>query len=86
MANAFSIFGRLGGYWGETKFSGDATGKKKTTNLTFGLGVQYDFMRNFGVRGEWQRYSKLKARADGDTEDADSNVDVLGVSVLYRFQ
>ena len=84
--DAFSVYGRLGGYWGETKFSGDVSGKKNTTNLTFGLGLQYDFNKNLGVRGEWQRYSKMKAHPEGGTGDFDSDVDVLGVSVLYRFQ
>ena len=81
-----AIFGRLGAYYGEGKLSGPDHGNKKTTNVTFGAGVQYDFTRNFGVRGEWQRYSKLKFRNDLTGVEADSDVDVFGVSVLYRFQ
>jgi hypothetical protein len=48
--------------------------------------VQYDFNRNLGLRGEWQRYAKMKAHDDLSGGDAESDVDVLGVSVLYRFQ
>jgi OOP family OmpA-OmpF porin len=81
-----SIFGRLGGYRGETELSGGATGDKTTTDLTFGFGLQYDFNRNLGLRGEWQRYQKIKARNDATGAEADSDVSVLGVSVLWRFQ
>ena len=87
LADAFSIFGRLGGYWGEGKLSGSgASGSKTTANVTFGLGAQYDFMRNFGVRGEWQRYSKVKVKNDATGTEDSGDIDVLGISVLYRFQ
>jgi OOP family OmpA-OmpF porin len=87
VANQFSIFGRLGFYNAETKISGViGGGKKRTTDLTFGLGVQYDFTRNFGVRGEWQRYSDVKSHSDLFGTNGKSDVDVLGVSLVYRFQ
>ena len=62
VANQFSVFGRLGFFNSETKLGGSASGKKNTTDLTYGLGVQYDFNRNLGVRGEWQRYANVKDR------------------------
>src|SRR5438128_1350448 len=55
-----SILGRLGLYYGEGKIDvPGASGKKNTTDLTYGLGVGWDFNKNLGVRGEWQRYSKV---------------------------
>ena len=84
--DAFSIFGRLGGYYGKTDLTGFASGSKSTSNLTYGAGAQYDFSKSLGVRGEWQRYNKMKARDDASGTEAESNVDVLGVSLLYRFQ
>jgi OOP family OmpA-OmpF porin len=83
-----SILGRLGAYYGEGKLSSNfgAGGNKKTTNLTLGLGVQYDFTKNFGVRGEWQRYAKIKTRDDTTGIEGESDVDVFGASILYRFQ
>jgi OOP family OmpA-OmpF porin len=81
-----AVFGRLGAYYGEGKISGPDNGEKKTTNLTFGAGAQYDFTRNFGVRIEWQRFSKIKFHNDVVGVDAEGDVDVLGASVLYRFQ
>jgi OOP family OmpA-OmpF porin len=88
VANQFSVFGRLGFYNAEAKLSGSLgqSGKKTTTDLTYGLGVQYDFTRNFGVRGEWQRYSKVKAHNNTTGADGESDIDVLGVSLVYRFQ
>lgn len=81
-----SILGRLGLYYGEGKLSGTgADNKKNTTDLTYGLGVGWDFNKNLGVRGEWQRYSKVKFE-DSLGGSGDTDVDVLGVSVLWRFQ
>jgi OOP family OmpA-OmpF porin len=80
-----SILGRLGFYYGEGKLSDTGVdAKKNTTDLTYGLGVGWDFNKNLGVRGEWQRYSKLKYETSGVSSDSD--IDVLGVSVLWRFQ
>ena len=80
-----SILGRLGLYYGEGKVDAPGvSGKKNTTDLTYGLGVGWDFTKNLGVRAEWQRYSKLKFEAAGGSTDSD--VDVLGASVLWRFQ
>lgn len=79
-----SVLGRLGAYYGKGKLSGPVSSDKNTTNVTFGLGAQYDLSRNLGLRAEWQRYSKVKFEAAGASGDTD--VDTLGVSVLWRFQ
>jgi OOP family OmpA-OmpF porin len=85
VSNEFSIFGRLGGYRSEAKFGGAASGSKTGTGVTWGLGAQYDVTRNLGVRGEWQRYSKVKAQETGGTEDK-GDIDALSVGVVWRFQ
>jgi OOP family OmpA-OmpF porin len=88
LAQQFSIYGRLGGARAETKLSSSSgqSGKKSAINLTFGAGAQYDFTRNLGLRAEWQRYSDVKVRNDTTGVEGKSNVDVLGISVLWRFQ
>jgi OOP family OmpA-OmpF porin len=92
LANHFSIYGKLGAYYGEVKakvngtitnpplgaFGG--TMKDSNTNLTFGFGARYDFTNNIGLRAEWQRFSKM-----GGDNTGKADVDVLGVGVLYRF-
>jgi hypothetical protein len=41
--------------------------------LTYGIGLQYDFLRNLGARVQWQRY------------DSDPEADLLSVGIVYRF-
>ena len=48
-------------------------GSDDKTELTYGVGVQYDFTRNLGARAQWQRY------------DTDQEVDLLSVGIVYRF-
>jgi OOP family OmpA-OmpF porin len=81
-----SVFGRLGLYVGKVELSGPDHGDKTSSNVTFGLGAGYDFNRNIGVRAEWQRYSKMKARNDATGVEDEGDVDALTIGVLYRFQ
>ena len=83
LANQFSIFGRLGAYYGTIKVSGTGVigSDKSKAGLTFGLGGQYDFNRNLGLRLEWQRFAKMDSGAGGK-----SDVDNLSIGALYRFQ
>src|SRR5262245_32036415 len=62
LGNNFSIFGKLGFYNAEVKLSSNvgASGKKTSSDLTYGIGGQYDLNRNLGFRVEWQRYSGVK--------------------------
>ena len=85
----FSLFGRLGLYRATVKettnFAGDF--EHDNNDWTFGLGLQYDVMRNLGLRGEWQRYRKIGGGdvAFGPDVGQKSDLDVLGVSALWRF-
>jgi OOP family OmpA-OmpF porin len=85
-ASGFWVFGRAGFYYGKVELSGLDTGSKTSTNLTYGLGGGYDFNKNLGLRLEWQRYSKMKARNDATGVEDDGDVDALSIGVLYRFQ
>jgi OmpA-OmpF porin, OOP family len=77
IVDKFSVYGKLGVYRGELEGAGI---DESNTDLTYGAGLQYDFLKNVGVRGEWQRYSKM---GGGDDE---TDVDVLSVGLVYRFQ
>jgi OOP family OmpA-OmpF porin len=78
----FSVFGRLGLYFARveenTNFRGDSS--HTNTDLTYGVGVRYDFTRNLAVRGELQRYNDA---GGGDVLKTD--IDLLGISVLWKF-
>ena len=84
-----SVFGRLGLYRATVKettnFAGDFD--HDNNDWTFGLGLQYDITRNLGVRGEWQRYRKIGGGdvAFGAGVGEKSDLDVVGVSALWRF-
>ena len=83
IANQFSAFGRLGLYFADAKENTNFAGNFKHTNsdLTYGFGVRYDYSRELGVRGEWQRYSKV-----GGGDLGKSDVDVISVGVVWNFR
>jgi OOP family OmpA-OmpF porin len=81
----FSIYGKLGFYNAEAKLSGVASGNKTTTDLTYGLGGQFNFSRNLGLRLEWQRYSGVEAPQAGAVGGGDTDIDTLNLGVLFKF-
>jgi len=62
-----SVIGKLGFANIDAEPGGDST------DLTFGVGLQYDFTRNLGDRAQWQRYN------------SDAEVDLLSIGIVYRF-
>ena len=67
IADKLSLTGKLG-------FANvDVTPGEDKTELTFGIGAQYDFTRNLGVRAGWQRYN------------TDDEIDFISVGVLWKF-
>jgi OOP family OmpA-OmpF porin len=83
LANNFSLVGKLGFYKGDLEYK-DAVDSlsESNTDLTYAIGAQYDFSKNLGIRAEWQQYKSMGKK---DTI-GESDVDVFGVSVLYRFK
>jgi OOP family OmpA-OmpF porin len=70
VANQLSIYGKLG--FANVDVETPA-GSDDKTELTWGLGVQYDVSARLGVRAGWQRY------------ETDEEVDLLSIGVVYRF-
>jgi OOP family OmpA-OmpF porin len=70
VANQLSIYGKLGFANVDVETPGGSDDK---TELTWGLGVQYDVSTRLGVRAGWQRY------------ETDEEVDLLSVGVVWRF-
>jgi OOP family OmpA-OmpF porin len=79
----FSVYGKLGLYYGDTKFSSNCCGSASDTNtdMTFGFGVQYNVTPQLGVRGEYQSYSNVGSSNVGETD-----INVFSIGVIYRFQ
>src|SRR5262249_459117 len=87
----FNGYAKVGFYMADTKLNGTAspfglTGStsrsKSNTDLTLTLGLGYDFNKNLGIRGEWQRYSKVGS----DDVGGDGDIDVYSIGVVYRFR
>ena len=70
IANQFSLIGKLGLANVEVDNPGAADDK---TEITWGIGVQFDVSRNLGVRALWQRY---------ETEES---LDWLAIGAVWRF-
>jgi OmpA-OmpF porin, OOP family len=88
LGNNLSIYGKLGVYNGEVELTSNVAGgngTKTTTDLTYGLGVQFDFARNLGIRGEWQRYSGAKTPSTTISDEDKADIDVLSLGVLFTF-
>jgi OOP family OmpA-OmpF porin len=88
VTNEFSLYGKAGLYRGEVKATASVTGlgsgsiTETNIDLTFGVGAQYNFTRQFGVRAEWQRYMSM-----GDNATiGEADVDTMSLGVIYRFQ
>lgn len=74
----FALTGKLGLARTETDVS--LFGTDHNNDPTYGLGLRYDFNRQFGVRGEWERF-----RASGNPLAGNSDIDVYTVNALFRF-
>ena len=75
----FSIFGKVGLFLWDAEASDTTAGfpfsaKDDGSDLSFGIGLGYNFSRNLGVRAEWEMF---------ETDTAD--VTLLSVGLLWRF-
>jgi OOP family OmpA-OmpF porin len=82
LRNRFSIYGKLGGYRGDTELRSNAgfSGSDTNTDLTFGIGGRYDFTPQVAFRAEYQTYQSV----GGDTVGT-SDFDVISVGALFNF-
>ena len=78
----FSLFGKVGSTYAQTRTSasapGAASGKERGFGLSYGGGLNYDFTSNWGVRAEWERHRL-------DFVGSNKDVDFISVGVNYRF-
>jgi len=87
----FSAFGRLGLIYTQAKdtFTGTGLGvavadsnpnpKKSEGSYKYGVGLQYDFTRALGLRGEWERYRV------NDAVGNKGEIDMLLIGLVYTF-
>jgi len=86
------LFGKVGLAW--TTLESDSTSPTQPasanasvheTGPRLGAGAQYDFGNNFSLRGEWERTFKIGSNDSGNLAVSEMDVDVLNITVLYRF-
>jgi OOP family OmpA-OmpF porin len=82
----FEVYGKLGFFRWDVDASGSGFGvgvsqSETGTDLTYGLGVKYNFTKSFGVRAQYQRYKDV---GNEDTTGK-GDVDVISVGVVYKF-
>ncbi|HET9412561.1 MAG TPA: outer membrane beta-barrel protein [Pseudolabrys sp.] len=70
LGNNFHLLGKLGFANWEIDTRGGST---DGTDLTWGVGAQFDMGRNLGLRAVWQRY------------EADEEIDFFNVGVIWKF-
>lgn len=74
----FSIYGKLGFF----RWDVDASGQSASgTDLTYAVGVQWNFTKRFGLRAQYQMYKDVGDDATTGTTD----VDVIGIGVVFKF-
>ena len=84
--DSFGLFGKLGVV--RTRLSTEISGlgfsahqKERSTGANFGVGVKYDFAKNFSVRAEWERLNNVGDNATtGDTK-----IDFLSAGIAFKF-
>jgi OmpA-OmpF porin, OOP family len=84
--DSFGLFGKLGVV--RSRLSTEISGigfsshqKERSTGANFGVGVKYDFAKNFSVRAEWERLNNVGDNATtGDTK-----IDFLSAGIAFKF-
>lgn len=82
LRNRFSVYGKLGGYRGDTKLRSNAgfSGSDTNTDITFGVGGRYEFSQQIAFRAEYQAYQSV-----GGSTVGSSDFDVVSVGALFKF-
>lgn len=83
LANQFSLFGKVGANRWEVDndVSGFGSTSDNGVDVSYGVGAQYDFTRNFGANVQWERYANV-----GDKDrTGQSDLDLVSLNVLYKF-
>ena len=78
VAPKVTVFGKLGMFLGDVKYS-HGLGSESNTSFKFGLGGSYELSKNVALRAEWERY-RVEA-----PEDDSGTIDMFSVGAIYRF-
>lgn len=88
---SFSLFGKVGLFFWEAEAS-DVTGgvpfssADSSSDLSVGVGMSYNFTKNFGARVEWERF-----KAGGEdflgfsSATGSASINLLSLGLVYKF-
>lgn len=84
---AFGVLGRIGIFAWNLDFNvnglgGSASESASGTDLTYGVGMKYDFNKTTGMRFEWEKFKDV---GDQNTT-GQGDIDLLSLSLVFRFQ
>lgn len=79
----WSVYGKAGAYRGRLRGSNGANSfNVSSTDVTYGLGLQWNLLDQLSLRAELQRYPKMGGGASGPSTD----FEVWSVGAVFRFQ
>ena len=87
ISDKFSVYGKLGLFMWDldakstSSVLGSASLSEDGTDLTFAIGARFHFTKNLAVQLQWQRYKDI----GDDATTGKSDIDVLGLGVVFRF-
>lgn len=79
----FAVYGKAGAYRG--KLNGSVTGvtfKESNTDVTYGLGLQWNYFEPVSLRAELQRYPRMGGRTAGP----ETNIYVWSLGAIFKFK
>jgi OOP family OmpA-OmpF porin len=84
--NSFGLLGRIGIFRWDVDFNvsglgGSASESATGADLTYGLGVKYDFNKTTGMRAEWERFKDV----GDENKTGQADLDLLSVSLVFKF-
>jgi OOP family OmpA-OmpF porin len=85
--NEFGFLGRIGFFMWDLDFSvsgvgGSSSASASGTDITYGVGVKYDFSKTVGMRAEWEKFKDV----GDEIETGQGDIDLLSLSLVFRFQ
>ena len=92
LGERFGVFARVGALAAQTKTSytgggsietllGGENQRKRSTDLSYGVGINYNINKNLSVRADWSRYEKLGDVLTGGR----TNASLYALGLVYRF-
>lgn len=85
--NAFGVLGRIGIFRWDLDFNvhgvgGTASESATGADLTYGIGIKYDFNKTMGLRAEWEKFKDI----GDENKTGKGDIDLLSLSLVFKFQ